>query len=103
MKKKLMKKQSAFTLIEMVIVLFIISLLLLIIIPNINTQKHSAQSKTDNAFKSTLQTQVDMYDDGNNVSWDQLEQDHYLSAAQAKKAKGDGYSIENGTVQGPKK
>lgn len=33
------KKHSAFTLIEMVIVLFIISLLLLIIIPNVNQQK----------------------------------------------------------------
>lgn len=36
------KKHSAFTLIEMVIVLFIISLLLLIIIPNVNQQKKSA-------------------------------------------------------------
>lgn len=40
------RKHAAFTLIEMVIVLFIISLLLLIIIPNINQQKQAAQSKT---------------------------------------------------------
>lgn len=39
---KVLLKRAAFTLIEMVIVLFIISLLLLIIIPNINQQKQAA-------------------------------------------------------------
>lgn len=39
------KKHSAFTLIEMVIVLFIISLLLLIIIPNVNPQKNQRKVK----------------------------------------------------------
>ncbi|UQS82495.1 prepilin-type N-terminal cleavage/methylation domain-containing protein [Bombilactobacillus folatiphilus] len=103
MSKLKLKNHGAFTLIEMVIVLFIISLLLLIIIPNINTQKHSAQSKTDAAFQSTLQTQVDMYDNDDAVSWDQLEKDNYLSASQTKKAKSEGYTIHDGTVVGPKK
>ncbi|WP_181190612.1 competence protein ComGC, partial [Bombilactobacillus bombi] len=87
---------------EMVIVLFIISLLLLIIIPNVNQQKKSAENKTDNAFKTTLQTQVDMYD-GSDVSWQILEKEHYLSDAQAKKAINEGYQIENGNVVGPRK
>lgn len=54
------RKHAAFTLIEIVIVLFII-FLLLIIIPNINQQKQAAQSKTEADFQTTLQTQVDMY------------------------------------------
>ncbi|UQS83804.1 competence type IV pilus major pilin ComGC [Bombilactobacillus thymidiniphilus] len=102
MKSLRRKKQSAFTLIEMVIVLFIISLLLLIIIPNINSQKNSAKNKTDAAFKTTLQTQVDMYD-GDNPTWGKLQSDNYLSSAQVNKAQKEGYAIENGTVVGPKK
>ncbi|NVY97095.1 prepilin-type N-terminal cleavage/methylation domain-containing protein [Lactobacillus sp. DCY120] len=93
-------KHSAFTLIEMVIVLFIISLLMLIIIPNINQQKKAARSKTDNAFKTTLQTQVNMYD-GSNPTWDALAKDKYLSNSQLKKATSDGYTINDGVVEGP--
>ncbi|AXX64740.1 competence type IV pilus major pilin ComGC [Bombilactobacillus bombi] len=95
-------KHSAFTLIEMVIVLFIISLLLLIIIPNVNQQKKSAENKTNAAFRTTLQTQVDMYD-GQNPSWEILEKEHYLSESQAKKAVKDGYKINDGNVVAPNK
>lgn len=96
------KKHSAFTLIEMVIVLFIISLLLLIIIPNVNQQKKSAESKTNHAFRTTLQTQVDMYE-GQHPTWEILRKEHYLSDAQAKKAIDDGYKIEAGNVVAPHK
>ena len=95
------RKHAAFTLIEMVIVLFIVSLLLLIIIPNINQQKQAAQSKTEAAFQTTLQTQVDMYE-GANPTWQKLLDEHYLSKAQYNKATDRGYAIEDGTVTKPK-
>lgn len=65
MKKLLRKsrKAGAFTLIEMVIVLFIIGLLMLLIIPNLNNQKKKAEKKTNNALVTTIQTQVDLYED----------------------------------------
>ncbi|WP_129044713.1 competence type IV pilus major pilin ComGC [Companilactobacillus metriopterae] len=99
MKKKLLKKtKKAFTLIEMVIVLFIISLLLLIILPNLGEQKKSASNKTDEAFRTTLQTQVDLYD-GNAKSFDDLENAHLISNKQMKKATDEGYTIINGNVE----
>ena len=57
------KRTNAFTLIEMVIVLFIIGLLMLLILPNLNNQKKKAENKTNNALVTTIQTQVDMYED----------------------------------------
>lgn len=95
--KKILRKHKAFTLIEMVIVLFIISLLLLIIIPNINKQKKSAQSKTDDAFRTTLQTQLDMSDGAN--SFKELEDQGYLSSSQVDKASKSGYKINGGVVE----
>ena len=97
--KKLSKKRKGFTLIEMVIVLFIISLLLLVVIPNINSQKKSAVNKTDEAFKTTLQTQVDLYDGTDKVNWDKLESESYITKKQREKADSEGYVIDNGIVQ----
>jgi len=57
-----MKKiRKGFTLIEMVIVLFIISLLLLIMIPNLVEQKNHASLQSDKAFRTTLITQAGLY------------------------------------------
>lgn len=57
--KKLDNK--GFSLMEMLVVLFIISLLLLLIIPNLNAHRKNAQDTGDEAFRSALQTQVDLY------------------------------------------
>lgn len=57
------KKQSGFTLIEMVVVIAIVVMLLVIIAPNLVNQKQNAQNKTDEAFVTTLQTQVELYND----------------------------------------
>ncbi|MFC6323031.1 prepilin-type N-terminal cleavage/methylation domain-containing protein [Companilactobacillus baiquanensis] len=89
--KKFKRTREAFTLIEMVIVLFIISLLLVLIIPNLGTQKNNAVKKTDEAFVTTLQTQVDMAD----PSITDLKGLH-LKGEQAEKA--EGYIIEDGKV-----
>ena len=86
------KKRKAFTLIEMVIVLFIISLLLLIMVPNMAAQKKNADNKSDAAFRTTLKTQAELYSQNVDVTDDKitvtlLREKDYLTDAQVKKAK----------------
>lgn len=96
-----MKKiRKAFTLIEMVIVLFIISLLLLIMIPNLANQKEHANTRSEEAFKTTLVTQAEMFVDNakektDKVTLEQLEEADYISAAQKKRAIDMGYNKED--------
>ncbi|WP_125568318.1 competence type IV pilus major pilin ComGC [Companilactobacillus insicii] len=88
MKKIIKKTKEAFTLIEMVIVLFIISLLLLVMIPNLGTQKNNADTKSEAAFVATLQTQVDMYatdENGSTPTWKDLSDKGYISKKQSEK------------------
>ncbi len=98
-KKYLMKKQPAFTLLEMSIVLFIISLLILIILPNLARQRQNASRIHRDAMVSVVQTQVDAYENetgATNVSLDQLRQHDYLTAAQVQKAKKEHIAVVNG-------
>lgn len=98
-KKYLMKKQPAFTLLEMSIVLFIISLLILIILPNLAHQRQNASRIHRDAMVSVVQTQVDAYENetgATNVSLDQLRQHDYLTAAQVQKAKKEHIAVVNG-------
>ncbi|WP_125760791.1 competence type IV pilus major pilin ComGC [Companilactobacillus hulinensis] len=86
MKNILKKTKKAFTLIEMVIVLFIISLLLLIMIPNLGNQKAEAMKKSNEAFRISMQTQVDMYDESTPVTWDVLVDKKLITKKQAEQA-----------------
>ncbi|QCX25977.1 prepilin-type N-terminal cleavage/methylation domain-containing protein [Companilactobacillus futsaii] len=83
--------RKGFTLIEMVVVLFIISLLMLIMVPNIVAQKDHANAKSEEAFKTTLTTQAELYLENHpadpTVSIDNLQKENYITGAQAKKAK----------------
>lgn len=94
-----MKKiRKGFTLIEMVIVLFIISLLLLIMIPNLVTQRDHASKRSEEAFKTTLVTQAGLYieneqknNDSQNekgkVSIKDLKEKEYITESQYNRAK----------------
>ena len=73
------KKSEGFTLIEMAIVLFIISLLILIIIPNINHQRKNAVNINSNAMKTKLRTQEHPEIDSSSLTINKLVDDHYLS------------------------
>ncbi|MGR3741432.1 competence type IV pilus major pilin ComGC [Companilactobacillus sp. DQM5] len=97
--KKNLKRRSGFTLIEMVFVIFIISLLLLIIIPNISQQKSHATNKTDEAFITTIQGQADLYEGDGTPSLEQLAKEHYISEKQLKHANEKGITIHDGTVE----
>ncbi|WP_119326562.1 competence type IV pilus major pilin ComGC [Companilactobacillus musae] len=84
------KTRKAFTLIEMVIVLFIISLLLLIMIPNLADQRNKATKKSDEAFVTTIKTQEEMYENDNGAkkpTLDELKNEGYITENQLKKAK----------------
>ncbi|MBY4634502.1 prepilin-type N-terminal cleavage/methylation domain-containing protein [Streptococcus suis] len=61
--KKLMKlKNKAFTLVEMLVVLGIISLLLLLFVPNLSQQKDAIQKKGDAAVVKVVESQMELYE-----------------------------------------
>ncbi|MHA8110936.1 competence type IV pilus major pilin ComGC [Lactobacillaceae bacterium Melli_B4] len=102
MKIKFERHREAFTLIEMTIVLFIISLLILIVIPNLNHQRNSAKSIHGTAMESVIQTQIDSYlnaNDDENVSYELLLSKGYLSDKQVKQAQSSGIKIINNHAQ----
>ncbi|MDT2639234.1 competence type IV pilus major pilin ComGC [Enterococcus dongliensis] len=58
-----MKKQSsAFTLLEMLVVLFVISLLLLLFVPKLVSQKESASKQSDTAIAKVVETQIEVFE-----------------------------------------
>lgn len=87
--KKTLKNKHGFTLMEMVLVLFIISVLMLMIIPNVANTKASVETKGTDALAVVVQTQADMYelDTGTEAaSFTVLEEGGYLSAKQLTQA-----------------
>lgn len=96
------QKLKGFTLIEMVIVIAIIAILILLVVPNLTKQKDRAESRTDEAFRSTLQTQVELADD-KNISLEELNKEGFISDKQFKKANEKGITITNGKVTESKK
>lgn len=57
----LLKNEKAFTLIEMMIVLLIISVLILIAIPNVTKHSNSIDEKGCNAYVAMVQGQVEAF------------------------------------------
>jgi competence protein ComGC len=60
-------RQSGFTLIEMMIVMLVISVLLIITIPNVTKHNSSINSKGCEAFVKMVQSQVQSYEVENNT------------------------------------
>nr|WP_091501901.1 competence protein ComGC [Fructobacillus durionis] len=83
-------ERSAFTLIEATVVLFIIALLLLLILPNLNRQRERAEATHRQAMVGRVQTQVDLYlndhPDQKSVSFSDLRKGDYLTKEQMEKA-----------------
>lgn len=78
---KKLKKKDGFTLIEMLIVLFIIAILLILIIPNITKNIDTAKDKSSEAYEKTVQSQVIAYEineKDSNVTFEKLVEKHYL-------------------------
>ncbi|MCY3033087.1 competence type IV pilus major pilin ComGC [Aerococcus urinae] len=86
MKKLGVHKQEGFTLLEMIVVLFILGLLILLFLPNIMNQRDNAQETGDEALRQTVETQMILYKndhDGQEGTIDQLVAEDYLSREQA--------------------
>ncbi|WP_035053928.1 competence type IV pilus major pilin ComGC [Carnobacterium pleistocenium] len=101
MKNRKPLNQKGFTLIEMVMVLFIISVLMLLIVPNVVKQKDSIDAQGTEALVTVIQTQVELYElegEDGAVSLDALQQQGYLSAKQVKQASAKAIIITNGIV-----
>lgn len=78
---KKFKNKDGFTLIEMLIVLFIIAILLILIIPNITKNIDTAKDKSSEAYEKTVQSQVTAYEineKDKDVTFEKLVDKHYL-------------------------
>lgn len=94
--KKLNKKRHGFTLLEMAIVLFIISLLILIVLPNLASQRKHASGVHRSAMVSVVQTQIDLYQNETGevkVDFETLQAQDYLTKDQVAKAQKENISI----------
>lgn len=88
-KRKRREKFKGFTLLEMLMVLFIIAVLILIFVPNISTQKAGINDKGDQAFEKVFRAQVELYHINENKAPEKMEdllQAGYLTEEQIKKA-----------------
>ncbi|KRN64912.1 hypothetical protein IV80_GL000609 [Pediococcus cellicola] len=82
----------------MTVVLFIISLLILIVLPNIAQQRNSAKTIHGNAMVEVVQTQIDLYENEHQklpASLDELKEDGYLTEKQVAQAEQNHISIKD--------
>lgn len=86
MKKLLKLKKKAFTLVEMLVVLGIISLLLLIFVPNLSQQKNAIQKKGDAAVIKVVESQMELYEleHDKEATVADLQADGYITEKQAE-------------------
>lgn len=86
--KKFITNDAGFTLIEMSLVLFIISVLLLLIIPNIGSHQGTAQETGNEALEIVVQTQIDLYEmeiEKKPATLSELQTAGFLSKSQLEK------------------
>lgn len=62
MKKLMKKKATAFTLVEMLIVLLVISILLLLFVPNLSKQKEAVKQTGNGAVVKVVEGQAELYE-----------------------------------------
>ena len=99
--EKMFKNEKGFTLIEMLVVLLIITVLILLIVPNIGNKTSDMHDDGCDALIITVQSQADMYelDKGSKVSSiDELMTTGYINENQKTCKNGDVLSISNGKV-----
>lgn len=77
--KRVLKNNRAFTLIEMMIVLLVISVILLVAIPNITKHSETINEKGCDAYKQMLEAQIQAY---------YIENQQYPSSGEDLKSKG---------------
>lgn len=78
---------KAFTLVEMLVVLGIISLLLLLFVPNLSQQKATIQKKSNAAIIKVVESQMALYEleHGKEATVEELQRGGYITKTQAEK------------------
>lgn len=86
MKNLLKLKKKAFTLVEMLVVLGIISLLLLLFVPNLSQQKDAVQEKGATAVVKVVESQMELYElkYEKKATVEDLQQAGYITPKQAE-------------------
>lgn len=94
------KNNFGFTLIEMLIVLTIISVLIILIVPNLGKSNEEVHHQGCDALVSVVQSQVYLYhlEKGKYPTMTDLLDDNYISADQMKCSNGKELDISNGEV-----
>lgn len=100
--RKKYRNNQGFTLIEMLIVIFIIAILLILIVPNITNNLDTAKDKSSEAYVKTVQSQVTAYElneQDSDVTFAKLVEKGYLDGPVEKAQKapnGKTVVIQNG-------
>jgi competence protein ComGC len=93
------QKRRGFTLVEVVTTIFIIGLLMMLILPNVERVRSFAEAKQAEAMVQTVQTQVDLYrtetGDQDITIAELTAGGKYLSAEQGKRVEKLGITIKN--------
>ncbi|HEM4145856.1 competence type IV pilus major pilin ComGC [Streptococcus suis] len=86
MKKLIEMKVKGFTLVEMLVVLGIISLLLLLFVPNLSKQKDAVQEKGNAAVVKVVESQMELYEleHDEEATVEDLQAKGYITEKQAK-------------------
>lgn len=94
---RLIKNKKGFTLIEMLIVLVIVSLLSLLIIPNIATTTDKVDKEAEYALTQVIQSQASLYklEKGTFPTMEQLKSAKYITEEQETKANAWGISLSD--------
>ena len=98
---KFLSKKEGFTLVKMLIVLLIISILLVIIIPNISKQSETVKSTGCQAQVKMVAGQVEAYTlkhDAKPNSINDLVSDGYINQKQLTCKSGETITLDNGEV-----
>ncbi|MEY8347779.1 competence type IV pilus major pilin ComGC [Bacillus cereus] len=100
-----MKNEKGFTLLEMLLVMVVISVLLLLIIPNVITQRSSVQGKGCDAYVKSVESQVQAYQLQHNKipTIDELVNGKYITSATCPKGEPISISSDDGAVSVVKK
>lgn len=85
---KLLKNKQGFTLVEMLIVLIIVSVLSLLIIPNIGDTTKEVDKEAQYALSQVVKSQASLYklENGVDATYESLKSAGYLTEAQVEKA-----------------
>lgn len=98
----MIKHENGFTLIEMLIVLTIISVLIILIVPNLGKSNQEVHQQGCDALVSVVQSQVYLYHLEKGYYPDEISDlvdDHYIREDQVQCANGKSLSIsDNGEV-----